>query len=97
MTTHRSETQRVLSAETIDEIMRLSGGVRPSSNWLRLYCDGLVHPPYKGKANRKRFAELAPPIDVSWSNDDLLQALGRLASMSSRHSTERLTLCAERA
>ena len=77
MMTHRSETRRVLSPETINEITRLSGGVRPSSNWLRLYCDGLVHPPYKGKANRKRFAELSAPIEVSWSNDDLLQALGR--------------------
>ena len=77
MTRRRSGTGPDLSPEAINEIARISGGAHPSANWLRLYRAGLVHPPYKGKSNRKRFAEMSPPIEVSWTNDDLLQALGR--------------------
>ena len=66
-----------LTEQEIAELARASGGVRPSDTWLRLYREGLVHPPYRGKANRKKFAELSPPIRLNWTNDDLLRALGR--------------------
>lgn len=56
------------------------GDEEPDPMWERLYHRGLVDPPYRGREDRRKVAEIVgdwKPIGKPMTNDELMCLLGR--------------------